>query len=293
MTSNKVEPQTEFTKPTASTDNKISLINEWPYRLLGNGLIIGIILFMASITITIKTDLINKKLLSLKDSFFLMTSEMGFTVDDVIVEGRKRTGKEELLLQSGLNHKSNILKIDLYELKRKIEELPWVKRASIRRSYSPNVIHIKLTEYSVKSLWQHEGKFYPINEEGKIISAPYTPDKPLLLIVGDNAPEHINELLSAIDTESDIFQRVKVAHYISNRRWNLILDDITNGITIKLPAKGVKEAWKKLLKLNKSKNILKRKLTNIDLRLKGKVIIKLEKSGKRPKQTKKIKENKI
>ena len=293
MPTNKNSPIPELKIPTTIPDNKISLVNEWPYRLLGNGLIIGIILFLASITITIKTDLINKQLLSLKDSFFLMTSELGFTLDDIIVEGRKHTGKEELLAQSGLNRHSNILEIDLYELKRRIEELPWVKQARIRRSYSPNVIQISLKEHEVKSLWQHQEKFYPISEEGKVIEAPYTPDKPLLLIVGDNAPEHINELLSELDTGSEIFQRIRVAHYISNRRWNLILDDISNGITIKLPAQGVKEAWKKLLKLNKSKNILKRKLTNIDLRLKGKVIVKLEKSDSAAAKKRKAKESKI
>ena len=38
------------------------------------------------------------------------------------------------------------------------------------------------------------------------------------------------------------------------------------------------QAWKKLLNLDAVNGILKRKLTIIDLRLKGKVIVKLKKS---------------
>ena len=64
-----------------------------------------------------------------------------------------------------------------------------------------------------------------------------------------------------------------------SRCCNLILDDIKEGITIKLPEENIEAAWKKLLKLNETKGILKRKLTIIDLRLADKVVVKLRKSG--------------
>jgi len=85
-----------------------------------------------------------------------------------------------------------------------------------------------------------------------------------------------------------------VANFISKRRWNIVLDDKEKGITIKLPEENIKKAWKKLLSLNKSVGLLKRKLTIIDLRLKGKVIIRLNKSElESPQQLKALKEHKI
>ena len=42
-----------------------------------------------------------------------------------------------------------------------------------------------------------------------------------------------------------------------------------------MPEENVAEAWKKLVKLDKTKGILKRKLTFIDLRLKNKVVVKI------------------
>lgn len=66
-----------------------------------------------------------------------------------------------------------------------------------------------------------------------------------------------------------------MANFISGRRWNLILDDIRNGITIKLPEENIEAAWKKLVKLDETKGIFKRKLTIIDLRLPDKVVVKL------------------
>ncbi len=294
MSENKpdIPPEPKLIRP--QPNNKISLPVEWPYRLLGNTLILGIILFLASVAITLKTDLINKKLLSLQDSFYALTSKLGFTVDDVIVDGRKETSAADILQSTGITRNSNIIRLNLPEIKKQLERLPWIKSAVVRRSYYPHTIHISLKEHEVKSLWQINETFHPIDEDGNVINAPYTPDKPLLLIVGAGAPENINTLFKEIGENNEISKRIKVASYISNRRWNLILDDIEHGITIKLPEKDVAAAWKKLTKLNAAKNILKRKLTNIDLRLKGKVIIKLEKSGKQaPKKLKNAKESKI
>ena len=128
----------------------------------------------------------------------------------------------------------------------------------------------------------------PIDGEGNIIEADYTPDHPILLIVGEGAPENITALMKSITDDQNIFQRIKVANYISGRRWNIVLDDVENGITVKLPEKHIDEAWKKLLKLNTTQGLLKRKLTIIDLRFPNKVIVKLGKMT--PEERKKLKD---
>ena len=281
--------------PTAQTlPPQVYLPCEWPYRMLGNAIILGIILFLASVTVTIKTDLINKQLLSLQDSFYMLSGQLGFKVNDVIIEGRHRTGIDELHQAAGISRDDNIMQLDLEQIRYNIEQLPWVKSAKVSRSFFPNTVHIAIDEYSVKCLWQFNERFHPIGEDGNVIEADYVPDKPLLLIVGAGAPEHINELLAIIDDGSDIFKRIKAANFISERRWDIILDDITHGITVKLPEQDIAAAWKKLHKLNESKNILKRKLLNIDLPLPRKVIVKIEKYGSpKAKRLKSVKESKL
>ena len=271
--------QSSYMKSLPGRPVQVFLPCEWPYRLLGNAMILGVILFLASVTITIKTDLINKQLLSLQDSFYLLTSELGLVVDDVIVEGRRRTTAAELLAAAGVSRGDNILELDLEAVRYRVEQLPWVKSASVRRRFFPNVIQISVEEHQVKCLWQFNERFHPIGEDGNVIEADYVPSAPLLLIVGAGAPEHINDLLAVIDDGSAMFKRVKAANFISERRWDIIFDDVVHGITVKLPEDDVAGAWKKLHELDERKNILKRKLTNIDLRLAGRVIVKLEKSG--------------
>ena len=130
-------------------------------------------------------------------------------------------------------------------MKSDLEQLPWVKSATVSRSYLPNLLKITLKERRVRSLWQINNAFYPIDTDGAVIRADFVPSRPVLLIVGRGAPEHLNELLTAVEDDNEVFPRIKVANFISGRRWNLILDDVENGITVKLPAEDMDKAWKK------------------------------------------------
>ena len=256
-------------------ENKIYAPVLWPYRLIGNLLLIGMVWLITFGVITIRHNLVSKHIDSLLTEFYSKTASVGWGLDDVTLEGRNKTSKEDVLRVVDLHRGDNILEINLAAICDKVKTLPWVKDASVSRSYFPNVIHISIQEKKVKSIWQYKNEFYPIDEDGKIIETEYVLQKNILQIVGEEAPEHINDLLKIIEKDAELFSRVKVANFVSKRRWNLIFDDVLNGITVKLPEEDVDTAWKKLVKLDKTRGILKRKLTFIDLRLKNKVIVKI------------------
>lgn len=275
----------EVQTPKAATnpaDNKVYLPRQWPQRLLGSLFVLALMAAAASVTVTIKESLVSKQFESWQQDFYDFTDKLGFTVDEIVVQGRRRTSKQELMQAIAVSREDNIFEVDVYALQQRLEQLPWVRKAAVKKTFLPNVINITLQEKKVQSLWQISEKFHPIDEDGKVIEADYVPDKPLLLIVGAGAPENINSLLKIIQQDKGIYQRVKVANFISKRRWNLVLDDIRDGITIKLPEEDVERAWKKLIKLNTTKGILKRKLTILDLRFKGKIGIKLRKTPGNP-----------
>ena len=268
--------------------SRISLPREWPFRLAGNLFLLGVIFMLASVIITIKTNLIGRKLTDLSTEFYNYSAGLGFKIDDIIITGRDKTAKQDILNALQLSRETNILNLDLRDLQQKVEQLPWVRHAVVKRRFFPNIIQIDIRERQVQSIWQLDHKFRPIDGEGNVIEADYTPDHPILLIVGEGAPENITALMKSITDDQNIFQRIKVANYISGRRWNIVLDDVENGITVKLPEKHIDEAWKKLLKLNTTQGLLKRKLTIIHLRFPNKVIVKLGKMT--PEERKKLKD---
>lgn len=268
--------------------SRISLPREWPFRLAGNLFLLGVIFMLASVIITIKTNLIGRKLTDLSTEFYNYSAGLGFKIDDIVITGRDKTAKQDILNALQLSRETNILNLDLRDLQQKVEQLPWVRHAVVKRRFFPNIIQIDIRERQMQSIWQLDHKFRPIDGEGNVIEADYTPDHPILLIVGEGAPENITALMKSITDDQNIFERIKVANYISGRRWNIVLDDVENGITVKLPEKHIDEAWKKLLKLNTTQGLLKRKLTIIDLRFPNKVIVKLGKMT--PEERKKLKD---
>lgn len=263
-----------ITESKNEENKKVYLAKLWPYRLMGNILILGLIATASLGIIIFKSSIVSQKLNSLSGYFYELTSSLGFTVDDVLVYGRNKTSLEEVNNIVNTRYGDNILNINIHQLKNDLEQLPWIKSVTVQRSYFPNVLQINLTERQVQSLWQINNNFYPIDADGFVIHSEYIPSNPMLLIIGQGAPEHINELLEIIKEDERLFKRIKVANYISQRRWNIILDDIENGITIKLPQDNIKMAWQKLIKLNKTQGLLKRKLTIIDLRFNDKVLVK-------------------
>ena len=272
-----------MTENTTNKNNEnvvFKLEPEWVYRLFGNLVVLLFIALVCGIILTLKNDLVNKRIEEVKENIFDFAGRQGLQLGDIIITGRQMTTQEEILDAVKLNRGDNMLKIDVFAIKKEVEKLPWVKSANVRRSFFPNVVKIDIQEKSVKAIWQINEKFYPLDEEGEVINADFRVKEPILLVVGEGAPENMNRLLKIIaQNDESYLSRIKVANFISQRRWNLILDDIHDGITIKLPEDNIDKVWKKLLKLDETKGILKRKLTIIDLRLPHKIVVKIRKTS--------------
>nr|QIM10294.1 hypothetical protein PlAlph_0480 [uncultured Alphaproteobacteria bacterium] len=263
----------EISAPQIDENLRVSLPRLWPYRLIGNLFLLGLTASAALGIYIVKTNFVGQKLTSVSDYLIDFTTKIGFTVDDILVYGRTKTPMEEVNNVINLHRGDNIFSPDIHQLRNDLEQLPWVKSARIERSYMPNIIKIGLTERRVQAIWQINGRFYPVDTEGRVINTEQLPRIPLLLIVGAGAPEHLNELLAVVKSDDNLYKRIKAANFISERRWNIILDDIEDGITIKLPAQDIAAAWKKLIKLNQTRGLLKRKLTIIDLRFDNKILV--------------------
>lgn len=264
-------------KPLAeksTAKQRIYLPKLWPYRFVGNLLLIGLIIFVAFGIYVIKTNFVSQKLINITDYFISATGKFGFKIDDIIVNGRNKTPLTEINNVINLRYGDNIFVPDIHVLQSELEQLPWIEKATIKRSYFPNILEINLTERQIKAIWQLNGELHPIDINGNIVHTDKIPNIPLLVIIGKGAPQHLAKLLPVIQQDEELYNRIKAANFISNRRWNIILDDIKNGITIKLPARDFDKAWKKLLKLNKTRGLLKRKLTIIDLRFANKILVK-------------------
>lgn len=270
---------TTKTEQKQNDDAIVRLPLENMARLRATAVILFFIALAAFLIIIFKTDFVHKKFSEFENQVLDYVGGRGFGLEDVIVVGRQKTTVDELNRALQLKRNDNLLKIDISLLKRRLDQLPWIRDVRIIRHFFPNILKIEIAEKEVFALWQFNERLYPLDYDGYVIEAEYKPRKQLLLVVGDGAPDYIKPVLKMIaDADKSYLPRVKVINFISGRRFNIILDDIKEGITVKLPEENFEEAWKKLIELDKVKGILKRKLTIIDLRLKDKVIVRLRKT---------------
>lgn len=253
--------------------------HEWVYRFFGV-LVAILVFFSLSLTVvTIRDDILASQFNNMMRSVYKLSAKYGMFVEDIIVEGNKRTSYEDLVQALNLSENESILGIDIAKLQSQIEQLTWVRRCVVKRSFFPNNILVNIEERQVKAIWQYEGHFYPVDSEGNVIEVEeYEPDAPVIVLAGDGAPHHLAELLEVLNTDEELASKVRAAVYVSNRRWDLSLGSGKNRVLIKLPEKNFDKAYQKIALLNKRQGIFKRKLTSFDVRYNNRIIVDIDKS---------------
>lgn len=252
--------------------------HEAGYRLLGAVLAIAVMGLFLLTAMTFRDKILAQQFDKIMQVVYQFSAKHGLQVDDIIVEGNRRTSYEELVQALNLSDNESILGVDIAHLQQQIEQLTWVRRCVVKRSFFPNNILVNIEERKVKAIWQYEGRFYPVDAEGNVIEVEdYEPDAPILFLSGEGAPHHLEELLAALAKDEELSARVKGAMFVSERRWNLILD-YPNGVILKLPEQNFDVAYQKIALLNKRNGIFKRKLTSVDLRYDNKIVIELDDS---------------
>jgi cell division protein FtsQ len=88
-----------------------------------------------------------------------------FRLEDVNFQGNMRVSQVELLQKGGLEDKLNILSLNLSDVKKKMEAIPWVKSVQLRREL-PNKLLIFVQERQPLCLVLLDGSLYFLDREG-------------------------------------------------------------------------------------------------------------------------------
>ena len=200
------------------------------------------------------------------------TADLGFAVDDVLVEGRLRSDRAAILASLGVERGSPILAFDPARAKARLEALPWIGRASVKRRL-PRIVYLKLTERRPLALWQLDGKVSVIDQDGRVIPGVTASSfKDLPLVVGEGAAAHAADLLRLLDREPALKPLVHAAVRVGGRRWNLQLE---GGVDVRLPETDTAAAWRHFARLEREHGLLGRDVIAIDLRLPDRLVVRM------------------
>lgn len=219
-----------------------------------------------------------------------LSRHAGFSVKEIVVEGRTRTERGDILKVLGAKKGSPILAFDPHEALEKLCDISWVKNGTVERRL-PSTIYVRLTERKPIALWQHNKRFFLIDDEGHALrEAPLGENPALPLVVGAGAGKEAAALLTQLSRHPSIFRRMRAAVRVGKRRWDLHMD---NKIIVKLPEEDAKKALTRLDNLISRQNILDRDIVALDLRLPDRMTVETppppgdtKKPGKNPKAKK-------
>ena len=148
--------------------------------------------------------------------------------------------------------------------------IEWIKYASVEREL-PNKIHIAIIERTPIALGQKDKKLYLIDDEGVIINqSDIKSHLHLPIIIGEGAEINANSLIKMLRVEPDLFNHISSIIRVSERRWNVRLD---NKIEIKMPEENFEQAWQTVIKLYRKNELLNKDLKVLDLRIENKIFV--------------------
>ena len=199
-----------------------------------------------------------------------LSADAGLALSDLHISGRNYTSHEDIKSAIGAPYGTALMALSLPEIKHNLEQLGWVKSASVSRIY-PDAIAIDIDERRPLALLQTTAGHRLIDEVGHVIfGAKASAFSHLPVLSGEGAAEQAKPIIEALRTEPDLFADVWAIQRISNRRWDVHL---RTGLSVRLPEKDAALAWSKLAILDRDTKIMKRDLATIDLRVSGQLIV--------------------
>ncbi len=208
-----------------------------------------------------------------KQQVIQATASAGFVVEDLLVEGRVNADAAFLLALLNVQTGDPLFSVDPVAAKHLLEETEWIATARVERRL-PGTVYISLQERTPTALWQKDGTLYLVDEHGDDIKTDRL-DRfaDLIVISGTGAPQNITALLTHINAEKELATRAAAATRISERRWDVKLD---NGLVLKLPEdKDIGFAIKRAATAQAENALFDMKgLESVDLRYEDKMVLK-------------------
>lgn len=218
-----------------------------------------------------RSGLVETAVIETKWSAIKTSSDLGFTVQEVLVTGRGETSREDLLEALSIARGAPILAYDFQAAKARIETLPWVLHARIERLL-PDTLVVHLVERRPMALWQNQGEFSLIDDNGVVITREDLGRfASLIHVVGEDAPDHVGGLLELLETQPELKSHVKAAVRVGGRRWDLSLN---GGVAVRLPADNAPGALARLAAFEEDSGVLGRDVRVLDLRVPDRVIVR-------------------
>lgn len=199
----------------------------------------------------------------------MVVADAGFGISEIHITGNRHTPYSQVLAVLGMQPGQSIFSADLWSAQNRLNHLEWIASAEVHRRY-PDAIFVTIVEKRPFALWQLPADAHGnapiavVERSGAVITTRDVEKyRRLPKLVGAGAAKSAADLVDAVQAHRALAARVAAYARVSDRRWNLILD---NGVVVKLPEAGWQKELDALEHLIIDAGILERDVSEIDLR---------------------------
>jgi cell division protein FtsQ len=171
--------------------------------------------------------------------------------------------------------------VDVDAIRERLLRFGWVKDARVSRRL-PDTLVIDIVERTPSALWQNQQQLTLIDEAGVVLDrVPISKMPDLPLVIGPGANKRASQLKGVLADAPTMQAQLASATWVGGRRWDL---SFQSGETVALPEgeAAAREALAKFAKADQTNGLLGRGLVRFDLRIPGKMIVRLPRAPGEP-----------
>ena len=212
--------------------------------------------FFGAVLLILFTTFISQKKISINQ----------FKVNEIIFENNEIISDQELREDLSFLYQKNMILLNSFEIRKKIEKNSFVKRLEIKKIYPSKLIIRVFEKEPIAILFNRQKKFFIGKNLDLIEYRKISRYKNLSIIYGDY--ESFKILFSNLKKVKFPISLIKKYNFFKSNRWDLILNDQR---VIKLPSQNYNQNLKNFIKISTNRNFDKYKL--FDYRLSNQLIL--------------------
>ncbi len=160
--------------------------------------------------------LVVSSVLSVVGLVFLGVTSPIVAVDHIRVEGAQHVTAAQVVAASGVHYHDHMLFVDAGAAARRVEELPWVERASVKRSL-PNTLRITVDEYTPAAYVRVAGGVMLVAANGHVITRATAVPPHTVEVLGVRSAPAPGDVLAPADA-AGVVARLPAALALPGRR---------------------------------------------------------------------------
>ncbi len=206
-----------------------------------------------------------------------LTTAPRFEVKKLAVSGLKRVEENEVIARAGFEVGTNVFRVNLDEMRLRIEELQWVRNALVERVL-PDQIIIKVIEREPVGLARIRGEVYQFDIEARILEPDGTAP-PSLPILDGLRPEDTKGNLPKVEAYRKVLEELgetSLSEVHVNDMSEVTVVSASDPVIVNLGTTEFRSRWIKYLQLKPQIQQQYPFAVRVDLRFKNQVIVRMK-----------------